>query len=366
MKNDYCSMKAVFSQTGHCSFFTNHFSFCLVILAAALLGRGEAAFSAPAPPPEPVRIIFDTDMGNDVDDAMALALLHALQSRGECRLLAVTLTKNDPLAGPFVDAINTFYGRGDIPVGVRREGGKKNGSRYLKLVEARDGDQLRYPHNLNHDTAPEAKDLIRKILAAQPDGSVTLVQVGFFSNFAGLLDAPEERELLRRKVRLLCIMGGAFQKIENHPHFLEYNVMTEISPAQKLAQDWPTPIVWSGFEIGIALPYPAVSIERDFNWTPHHIVAEAYRLYQPPPHERPTWDLTAALYAVRPDRGYFDLSPPGHVTVAADGFTRFEPAPAGGARDRFLILRADQAGRTREALVELVTQPPLEIGGDPR
>jgi inosine-uridine nucleoside N-ribohydrolase len=183
--------------------------------------------------------------------------------------------------------------------------------------------------------------------------------VGFFSNLAGLLDAPEDRELIRRKVKLLCIMGGSFQKIENHSHFLEYNVMTEIPPAQKLAKDWPTPIVWSGFEIGIALPYPAVSIERDFNWTPHHIVAEAYRLYEPPPHERPTWDLTAALYAVRPDRGYFDLSPPGRVTVEADGFTRFDPTADG--RDRFLILRTDQQARTREALVELVTQPPLQF-----
>ena len=41
---------------------------------------------------EPVRIIFDTDMGNDIDDALALAVLHAFESRGEAKLLAVTLT----------------------------------------------------------------------------------------------------------------------------------------------------------------------------------------------------------------------------------------------------------------------------------
>jgi hypothetical protein len=58
---------------------------------------------------------------------------------------------------------------------------------------------------------------------------------------------------------------------------------------------------------------------------PHHIIAEAYRLYEPPPHERPAWDLTAALDSVRPDRGYFDLSLPGRVTVEADGFVRFLP-----------------------------------------
>src|SRR5262245_63997502 len=121
-----------------------------------------------------------------------------------------------------------------------------------------------------------------------------------------MLETPADRDLIKLKVKLLCIMGGAFQPIPNHTHFLEYNVTTEIPPAQKLADEWPTPIIWSGFEIGVALPYPAVSVERDFNWTPHHIVAEAYSLYQPLPHERPTWDLTAALYAVRPNRGSLD------------------------------------------------------------
>src|SRR5204862_5719655 len=151
-------------------------------------------------------------------------------------------------------------------------------------------------------------------------------------------------------------MAGAFEPIANNPHFLECNVMTEIPAAQSLVKGWPTPIVWSGFEIGVALPYPAASVERDFNWTPHHIVAEAYSLYEPLPHERPTWDLTAALYAVRPERGYFDLSPPGRVTVDADGFTRFTPDAKG--RDRFLILKPEQRERTREAMAQLVTQPP--------
>src|SRR5437763_8043502 len=70
----------------------------------------------------PVRLIFDTDMGNDVDDAVALAMIHALESRGEARLLAVTVTKDNRWAAPFVDLINTFYGRGELPIGVVRNG----------------------------------------------------------------------------------------------------------------------------------------------------------------------------------------------------------------------------------------------------
>jgi hypothetical protein len=57
---------------------------------------------------EPVRLIFDTDMGNDVDDLIALCMIHSLQKRGACKLLAVTITKDHPQAAAFVDAVNTF------------------------------------------------------------------------------------------------------------------------------------------------------------------------------------------------------------------------------------------------------------------
>jgi purine nucleosidase len=63
------------------------------------------------------------------------------------------------------------------------------------------------------------------------------------------------------------------------------------------------------------------------------------------------------LFAVRPDRGYFELSETGRVRVADDGFTSFEPAA--GGRDRFLVLDGPaQEAKTLEALVQLVTQPP--------
>ncbi|MFO0869996.1 MAG: nucleoside hydrolase [Pirellulales bacterium] len=322
---------------------------------------GVTAADGPPTPPPPVRVIFDTDMGNDVDDALALAMLHALQKRRDCELLAVTLTKNHPLAGRFVDAVNTFYGRGDLPIGVRRQG-KLEDSKFLPLATVNDQGQLRYPHDLDPATAPDAVPLLRQLLAREPDHSVVLVQVGFFSNLAELLDTPADahsaltgRQLIEQKVKLLSIMAGAFQTIHADNRYREYNVVQDIPAAQQLARHWPTPIVWSGFEIGIALPYPAASIQRDYGYVPHHPIAEAYYRYEAPPHERPTWDLTAVLYAVRPEAGYFDLSPPGRVTVEADGFTRFVPQAQG--RDRFLVLSDRQAPRVREALVQLSSQP---------
>jgi hypothetical protein len=312
----------------------------------------------------PVKIIFDTDIGNDVDDVLALSVLHALQTRGDCELLAVTVTKPDELAGPFVDAMNTFYGRPNIPIGFTRSGLKNDPSKFLPLAEAKDGGKPRYPHRLQRSSdAPAATDLLRKILSSQPDQSVTLVQVGYFSNLSALLDTSGDKysplsgaDLVRAKVKLLSVMAGSFQPIEQHKRFLEYNVTQDLPASRKLAAGWPTPIAWSGFEIGISVPYPAVSIERDFAYVQHHPAAEAYRLYNPPPHERPTWDLTSVLYAVFSDRDYFSLSPAGQVTVEPDGFTHFTPNTQG--RDRYLIANPSQVIRVKEALVQLSSQPP--------
>ncbi|WAC19980.1 nucleoside hydrolase [Luteolibacter sp. SL250] len=310
---------------------------------------------------EPVPIIFDTDMGNDVDDAMALAMIHSLGKRGACKLLAVTVTKDHPKAASYIDALNTFYGQPDIPIGVVRDGPTKDEGKYLKATD----DAAKYPRDLKSGAdAPDALELLRKTLAAQPDQSVTLIQVGFFTNFARLLDTPGDghsplngRDLIAKKVKLLSIMAGAFQTIGGHDnHYIEYNVKYDIPAARKLAVEWPSPIVWSGFEIGIAAAYPHQSIERDFNYVPHHPVKESYILYNPPPHDRPTWDLTSVLAAVFPDRGYFTFSVPGTVTVGEDGFTRFSKKEKG--RDRFLIMDQAQAASVREACVHLTAEPP--------
>lgn len=315
-------------------------------------------------PLAPVPLIFDTDMGNDIDDALALGMIHALQSRGECRLLAVTLSKDHDDAGPFCDLVNTFYGWGDIPIGVVREGKTPEPSKYVDgVVHATDNGRPRYPRKLKSGRdAPEAVSLLRKTLAGQPDGSVTIVVVGFSTNLARLLDSPGDshsplagKELVAKKCKLLAMMAGMFSPAGRQK---EYNVYIDAPAARKVFADWPTPLVTSGFEVGQAIKYPAKSIERDYRYVRHHPVREAYELYQPMPYDRETWDLTAVLYAVRPDRGYFDLSPPGTISVDAADVTQFSASDQG--RHRYLTVNAEQIARVREALVQLASQPPGE------
>lgn len=207
--------------------------------------------------------------------------------------------------------------------------------------------------------------MLRRILASRPNESVVFVQVGFSSNLARMLDLQPDaisplsgHDLIAAKVSLLSVMAGAFQPINGNRH-LGWNIIKDIPAAKRIAEAWPTPIIWSGFEIGIAIAYPAVSIERDYGYVPHHPPAEAYVLYNPPPQNRPTLDLTSTLQVIRPGRGYFDLSEPGRVIVEDDGGTRFEPAADGP--HRYLIASPEQVIRATEAFVNLCSQPPAGL-----
>ncbi len=71
---------------------------------------------------QPVSVIFDTDIGTDVDDAGALAVLHILADQGEAKILATLSANQNRWAAPAIDVLNTYYGRGDIPIGSSKTG----------------------------------------------------------------------------------------------------------------------------------------------------------------------------------------------------------------------------------------------------
>lgn len=334
-----------------------------LVVTLGMLFADSGVLAQSASPTAPIPLIFDTDIGNDVDDALALGVIHALQSRGECRLLAVTITKDHDQCAPYVDAVNSFYGRGNIPIGVCRSGITPEQSKFTVLADQKDDGRLRYPHDLmSGRDAPDAVELLRRTLASQADGTVVIAQVGFSTNLARLLTSPPDqystlsgRELMQKKVRLVSVMAGAFAPVNGAVH-LEYNVVEDVPSAQTLVRACPVPIVFSGFEIGLAAEYPAISIERDYNYVGHHPLAESYVLYSPPPHNRPTWDLTSILYAVYPDRGFFTTSESGRVCIQDNGQTTLDTAEE--ASHRFLIMSAEQRIRVVEALVQLSSQPP--------
>jgi inosine-uridine nucleoside N-ribohydrolase len=227
------------------------------------------------PGSKPLPVIFETDMGNDVDDALALDMLYKYADRGMINILAVCSNKNNKYALPFLDIMNTWYGYPGIPLGNMAGGPDTDDAPPADFLQpicefSRDGKPV-FQQSLNDYTkVPEATRLYRKILAGQPDTSVVIISVGFSTNIAKLLDTgPDEyssltgKELVRKKVKLLSMMAGNVRD-----HELEFNIVRDPAAARKVFAGWPTEIVVSPSELGVSILYPVASIKNDFDGRP--------------------------------------------------------------------------------------------------
>jgi|GEM_PF-222667 len=285
---------------------------------AGMMALGSAASSPLGAQPQdsgkPVSVIFDTDIGTDVDDAGALAVLHVLADRGETRILATISANRNRWCGPALDAINTYYGRGDLPIGCSRTGPDPE-----EWYHQRVG---RFPHDLtDSNEAPPAVDLYREILAAQPDNSVAIVVVGWLTNMAELLDSGADRhsslggrDLVRAKVRELVAMGGTWPNSPKDEG--EYNFSMDRAAAQKVIRDWPGPIVFTGLGKDVMTGRRLVREGPKDNPVPafYRSFFEANKV-----SERSSWDLIAVLYAVRGVSDFFTIVSGGKCVSLEDG-----------------------------------------------
>jgi inosine-uridine nucleoside N-ribohydrolase len=289
---------------------------------AGMVAIGSAAAVPPGGQPQdcgrPVSIIFDTDIGTDVDDAGALAILHVMADRGEARILATVSANRNRWCGPALDAINTYYGRGDLPIGCSRTGPDPELWYHERLGE--------FPHDLaDSNESPPAVDLYRKILAAQPDDSVAIVVVGWLTNMAELLDSrPDQysslggRELVEAKVRELVAMGGTWPNSPKDEG--EYNFSMDPAAARKVIRDWPGPILFTGLGKDVMTGRRLVREGPKDNPVPafYRSFFEANKV-----SERPSWDLIAVLHAVRGVSDYFTVVSGGKCVSLEDGVNRW-------------------------------------------
>jgi len=297
-------------------------------------------------------VILDTDMGPDVDDAGALAVLHALADQGEARILGVMSCNPDQWSAPTIDVFNTYFGRGDLPIGAPKRGGVVIGNAHgwnEKLVP-------RYPHNLSHtDDATDAVTTYRRLLAAEPDSSVTIISIGFLTNLKNLLaSAPDERsrlngkQLVARKVQKLVVMGGKF------PQGKEFNLEQDPEAAMAVTESWPTPVWFSGFEIGEKI-LTGSELVKDSTLADSP-VRYAYRYYLEKAQQptRPSWDQTAVLVGVRGLANYFETVP-GYCRMYSDG--RNEWARTLQGQHQYLTFKMPPE-KLRAVIEDLMRHPP--------
>lgn len=273
------------------------------LLAAAGLSATSAirGFAAATPAPEPSSIILDTDMLTDCDDAGALAMLHVLADNGEARILGIVLNGQDTHGkhGAVVSAINRYYGRGHLPIGLcKRPAGSspRKASSYSRAVFAE------FPHDgLTDEQRPDALKVYRRLLAMAPDRSVTIASIGFLTNLDSLLrstgdehDARDGPALVRAKVKLLSLMGGKYPVGAEH----NFNHAGAVESTRFVCESWPdaaVPMVFSGFELG-----GPILTGKAYQHSPPSPMRRCYELaYDSLRQGRPSWDQTTVLHAVR-------------------------------------------------------------------
>jgi inosine-uridine nucleoside N-ribohydrolase len=286
------------------------------VLLCALLSLPvlSAEVQAAEPKHTPAAIILDTDLSSDVDDAGAVAVLHALADQGEARILAMMISSGDPWSGPCLAALNTSFGRVDIPIGVIADATVSHVSKYTAFIAKNYSGGSATQGNFS-----EATELYRNILAKQPDNSVTLVTIGYLSNLARLLvSGPDEHSVLEgaalvaRKVKHLVCMGGQF------PSGKEWNFYQDVKSTRQVLQYWPTPIDFVGFEIGRRIMTGQILRQA----TANHPLRVAYQHFNNST-DRESWDQVAVLIATNPsgiaEEPLWYWSSPGYVQIEKDG-----------------------------------------------
>lgn len=318
----------------------------VLLLTSLLLPPG------PEPPEEPMRIIFDTDMDTDCDDAGALAMLHAMADQDEVEILATMVSSRYRYSAPTVDAINTYYGRPDLPIGVPKDSGATldRTFRYPKQIAEN------FPNDLpTNEAAPDAVDLYREILARQPDTSVVLVTVGYLTNVRYLLESePDDhsplsgKELVRQKVKRWVVMGGRY------PEGLDPGVYGNLKPdpesAVVAARHWPRPVVFSGVGGDIMTGSSLAQTPPD------NPVRRAYEIYLGDlEKERPSWDQAALLYAVRGAEPFWEEIRQGYNRIFDNGTNQWRPRPDDADQMR-IELKTDPA-EPAAVIERLMIQP---------
>jgi len=154
------------------------------------------------------KVLLDTDIGSDIDDAVCLAYLLAQADAGRCELLGITTVTGDTVArARLVSALCQVAGRadGDVPIFP--------GAREPLLVAQRQplvpqADALaRWPHKEGFPEG-EAVTFLRDTIRAHP-GEVTLLAIGPMTNVALLFATYPETA---RQIKRLVLMVGAFTK----------------------------------------------------------------------------------------------------------------------------------------------------------
>ena len=256
------------------------------------------------------RVILDTDIGSDCDDAGAMAVLHKLSDKGEVDILGIIYSSGKIAEGVGVcDAINTYYNRPNLPIGQY----KKNdvGDPITTYLPQIGRDTARFKHNLIN-SAPSALETYKKILRTQPDSSVTIITIGHPHVLLYLIKDEEGISLIQAKVTKWIAMAHTQETPNVGWNFGRNGAANYVG---KILKYWPQEVIFSGLGRDI------ITGNKKLPNTPKdNPVKEIYTLWNGAIQKgRPSWDQIAVLAAVRPQ--YFLFEKKGSLRQLEEGKT---------------------------------------------
>ena len=327
-------------------------------------------------PVTPPGVIFDSDMGVNIDTAFALAILYGAPTK--VKVVGLTVTNPKLEAAAFCDVVARYYTTGGrlkispplyhFPIGYAggyageggRGGDDQSGNMLTKALalKAPDGSPVFGVNVEDLSDTGEVAIVIRNALSAQKDGAALMVSAGPATNLVRALALPGNKDLIAANVGTLVLAAGDLSGTSIDPR-----IKADIAAARRVFTEWPGNVVIAGRETGAALAYPGASIAADFAWAETHPILEAYKAWKPAPYDVPSQAMLAALYATDPKGELWKLSEPGRIEVLDDGRTRF--TAASGGKHRYLLTDSNPEWKASvvKAIATLASAKPTAPGG---
>ena len=273
------------------------------LLAAFLL---TACFCGAATGPAKIPVILDTDIGTDIDDAFALALI--IKSP-EFELLGVTTVSGDTAARARIAAKMLWEAGGkwrQVPVVAGPPGSPQ------PIDQARWAEGFTSPQILKES----AVDFLRSQFQRRP-GQITLIAIGQLTNVADLIKADPKAV---KDIKRLALMGGSIARgyAPGSKPDPEWNIKSSPTAAQEVFSSGVR-IIMAPLDVTAMLKLDAAGRRRIFeqNTPIANALAALYHLWNA---ETPTlFDPMAVALILKPTLCETkDLA----VEVDNQGFTR--------------------------------------------
>lgn len=312
----------------------------------------------------PKKIIFDTDLGGDCDDVVALDLLLSAHKAGECDLLGVTYSYYARFAPGCIYEILKQYGCETIPI-ARMDipaGRKEYIGTYAKPVVERFGDD----HTPTYENTPEAVRFLRGLLAA--NDHVTLVVTGSMSNLCGLMQSGADdlspldgMALMTASVDEVAVMGCNFwheNAMNPDPGYIspdgtlnavcEWNIFCDIPGARYAFHNCPVPLVCIPFELGYNLFSGGELCRRGKGLVPDSLSLLVHGAGE---HGQHSWDPCTALYALYGALPWFYKTVKGQIIIDERGIAHFDTLHGGNQVILECALSHEEIGHEIDRLI---------------